>query len=327
MFTVRRAEKTDAAAAVDVVRQSITESCTADHLGNADTLAKWLSNKTVQHFVSWLANADNFCVVAEAGGRLLGVGLLHRSGDVNLFYLVPSAQRQGIGKAIHFALEERAKAWRLAKLKLDSTFLARTFYERLGYRPAGSATPRFGVLQVYPYEKTLAGPDLDCGLCVVRDWRPSDKASLVRVANNRNVWRNLTHRFPHPYTDADADSWFAQLEKTSRRTHWAIEVDGKAVGGIGFEPGEGVHARSARFGYWLGEPYWRRGIMTAAARAISDHALEHFDVVRLEAPVFEWNPASMRVLEKCGFVREGVLRRSIFKDGQLIDAVLYARIR
>lgn len=168
---------------------------------------------------------------------------------------------------------------------------------------------------------------LDCGVCVVRDWTPSDKTSLVRVANNRNVWRNLTHRFPHPYTDADADSWFALVEKDARPTHWAIEVEGKAVGGIGVEFGEGVHAKSARFGYWLGEPYWGRGIMSAAARATSEHVFARFDIARLEAPVFEWNPASMRVLEKCGFVREGVLRQSILKDGQLIDAVLYARIR
>ena len=51
------------------------------------------------------------------------------------------------------------------------------------------------------------------------------------------------------------------------------------------------------------------------------------DLVRLEAPVFEWNPASMRVLEKCGFQREGIRRKGIFKDGQVIDAVMYARLR
>jgi ribosomal-protein-alanine N-acetyltransferase len=168
---------------------------------------------------------------------------------------------------------------------------------------------------------------LDCGLCVVRHWRGSDKASLVRVANNRNIWRNLTHKFPHPYTDVDADFWFALLQKSASPTHWAIEVQGEAVGGIGVELGEGVHAKSAQFGYWLGEPYWGRGIVTAAAHAALDHVFAHFDVVRLEAPVFEWNPASMRVLEKCGFVREGVLRRSVLKDGQLIDSVLYARLR
>lgn len=167
---------------------------------------------------------------------------------------------------------------------------------------------------------------LDCGLCTIRDWRPEDKTSLVRAANNRNVWRNLKDSFPHPYTEADADFWLALVREATPPTHWAIEVEGQAAGGIGITLGKDVHAKSAHFGYWLGEPYWGRGIMTAAVRATGDHVLACFDVARLEAPVFAWNPASMRVLEKCGFVREGVLRRSIFKDGHLIDAVLYARI-
>jgi [ribosomal protein S5]-alanine N-acetyltransferase len=62
-------------------------------------------------------------------------------------------------------------------------------------------------------------------------------------------------------------------------------------------------------------------------RATAEFALSQLDLVRLEAPVFEWNPASMRVLEKCGFVREGVLRKSVVKDGKIIDAVIYARVR
>jgi ribosomal-protein-alanine N-acetyltransferase len=168
---------------------------------------------------------------------------------------------------------------------------------------------------------------LNCGPCVVRDWRPGDKTSLLQYANNRNVWRNLTHRFPHPYTEADADSWFALLAaQMPEPTHWAIEVEGRAVGGIGVDLGEGVFSKAGHFGYWLGEPFWGRGIMSAAASVVSAHVMSRFKLVRLEAPVFEWNPASMRVLEKCGFVREGVLRRSIFKDGTLIDAVLYARV-
>jgi RimJ/RimL family protein N-acetyltransferase len=168
---------------------------------------------------------------------------------------------------------------------------------------------------------------LDCGTCIVRGWSAADKPALLRFANNRKVWLNLTHRFPHPYTDADADSWFARLARNAASTNWAIEVDGLAAGGIGTDPGEGVYAKSARFGYWLGEPYWGRGIMTAAVRATVEHIFRHSDLIRLEAPVFEWNPPSMRVLEKCGFVREGVLRKSIVKDGQIIDAMLYARLR
>ncbi len=88
-----------------------------------------------------------------------------------------------------------------------------------------------------------------------------------------------------------------------------------------------MYAKSARFGYWLGEPWWGRGIMTAAAKATADFVLAHYDFVRLEAAVFAWNPASMRVLEKAGFEREGVLRQSVWKDGRIADAVLYARLR
>ncbi|HET9864823.1 MAG TPA: GNAT family protein [Steroidobacteraceae bacterium] len=169
--------------------------------------------------------------------------------------------------------------------------------------------------------------ELDCGPCVVREWEPADRPSLVSLANNRRVWLNLAHRFPHPYTGADADAWFGLLADMPRPTHWAIDVDGKAVGGIGIDIREGIHARNAMFGYWLGEPYWGRGIMTAAVRTTAEFVLDEFDLVRLESLVFEWNPASMRVLEKCGFQREGVMRKSVIKDGKIIDASMYARVR
>lgn len=162
--------------------------------------------------------------------------------------------------------------------------------------------------------------------CVVRDWSSSDKADLVHHANNRNVWRNLTHLFPHPYTAADADDWFALLSAMPEPTHWAIEVEGRSVGGIGIRIGEGVFAKRADIGYWLGEPYWGRGIMTDATRAVVSYAMDRFDLCRLEASVFAWNPASMRVLEHCGFVREGVSRAGVFKDGHVIDEVDYALV-
>jgi [ribosomal protein S5]-alanine N-acetyltransferase len=93
------------------------------------------------------------------------------------------------------------------------------------------------------------------------------------------------------------------------------------------DTGDGIFAKSGEFGYWLAEPYWGRGIVSEAVKFTSEYALNHFGLVRLEAPVFSWNPASMRVLEKSGFIREGVLRNSVFKDGQLIDQVLYALVR
>jgi GNAT superfamily N-acetyltransferase len=155
MIAVRQANAKDVEAAVEVVRRSITELCSADHKGDADTLTWWLSNKTAQHLASWFANSDNHCVIAAAASRVLGVGLLHRSGEIRLLYLTPGAQRQGIGKAIHTALEGKAKEWGLERLRLDSTALACAFYEKLGYRSVAPPKLRFGVLHSHPYEKAL----------------------------------------------------------------------------------------------------------------------------------------------------------------------------
>jgi RimJ/RimL family protein N-acetyltransferase len=167
---------------------------------------------------------------------------------------------------------------------------------------------------------------LECGSSLVRPWRGSDRASLVRFANNRKVWRNLKDRFPHPYTEQDAEAWLALACADPDKAGCAIEVEGLAVGGIGLVPLADVHAKCAHIGYWLGEPYWGRGIMTDAVRAVTDYAFSRRGFLRLEAPVFAWNPASMRVLEKCGYQREAIMRKSVFKDGEVIDSMLYARV-
>lgn len=162
--------------------------------------------------------------------------------------------------------------------------------------------------------------------CVLRAWRAGDKPDLVRHANNRRVWRNMTHTFPHPYTAADADLWLAIAANAGTSVQLAIEVDGQAVGGIGAIAGEGIFSATAQFGYWLGEEHWGRGIASAAARALADRIGSEGLFARLEAQVFEWNPASMRVLEKAGFQRDAVLRCAATKDGRLIDTVLYSRV-
>jgi ribosomal-protein-alanine N-acetyltransferase len=160
--------------------------------------------------------------------------------------------------------------------------------------------------------------------CVLRPWSAADKPSLIAHANNRAVWRNLADVFPHPYTEADADDWIRNAGTPDRSIKLAIEYEGCAVGGIGARAGEGIFARTAHFGYWLGEAYWGRGIVTAAGHTMLAHLKADGRFVRLEAPVFEWNPASMRVLEKLGFERIALLRKSVTKDGALIDSVLFA---
>lgn len=149
----------------------------------------------------------------------------------------------------------------------------------------------------------------------------------MRHANNRNVSINLRDRFPYPYTVSDARSWLESIIGLGPETNFAIDVAGEAVGGIGFSLQPDVAHRSAEIGYWLGEEFWGRGIATDALIAVTEHAFANYDICRLYAHVFEWNGASARVLEKSGYTLEGRLRKSVTKEGQTIDQLMYAMVR
>jgi RimJ/RimL family protein N-acetyltransferase len=172
---------------------------------------------------------------------------------------------------------------------------------------------------------------IDIGLprCALRAWTHRDRAALVRHADNQRVSRTLLDRFPHPYTDADAERWLdlAAAADGIDAIHLAIEVDGEAAGGISAMRGEANTRFTAEIGYWLGEQHWGRGIATAAVRAFCSALLEHTDLERIEAGSFAGNGASIRVLEKAGFEREGVRRRHFHKDGAFIDDVRFALLR
>jgi [ribosomal protein S5]-alanine N-acetyltransferase len=158
--------------------------------------------------------------------------------------------------------------------------------------------------------------ELRLSQCTVRSWRRRDAPSVARHANNYQIWRNVRDRFPHPYTLMDAEEWVRYAGRESPEQSWAIAVDDEAVGGVGLVAQEDIHRRTAEIGYWLGEAFWGRGIMTEAVRAVTDYAFETFDIVRIYAGVFETNLASMRVLEKAGYTFEARLRKAVTKEGR-----------
>jgi len=147
--------------------------------------------------------------------------------------------------------------------------------------------------------------------CTVRSWRMEDAEAVVRHANNINVARQLRDRFPHPYTRANA---------------MAFLKSAVAAGAIGYVRGTDVERYSAEIGYWLGELYWRRGIASEALILVTDYAFSTLNLLRLFALPFADNVASMRVLEKAGYVREATLRASSVKYGKPRDQALYVRI-
>ena len=163
--------------------------------------------------------------------------------------------------------------------------------------------------------------------CVVRRWRPRDAASVVRYANNFNVSCYLRDRFPYPYTLEHARAFLASaVGEEGDETKFAIEVDGEAVGGIGVIPGTDIERFSAEIGYWLGEPFWGRGIVSEALVLVTERTFDRLNLLRLFALAFAKNTASVRVLEKAGFEREGYLRSGAVKYGEVHDQIVYARI-
>lgn len=163
---------------------------------------------------------------------------------------------------------------------------------------------------------------------VLRPWRAGDEDALVRHADNRKVWRNLTNNFPHPYTRVDAEAWIATANaQPLDACHHAIEVDGEAVGGVGFARLGDLNTLTAEIGYWLGEGLWGRGLATEALSRHTALAFDEYDFVRLQAGVLDWNPASCRVLEKAGYRFEARLRGNVFKDDAICDTLLYVTFR
>jgi len=160
--------------------------------------------------------------------------------------------------------------------------------------------------------------------CLVRPWATTDAESLQRHANNRNVSMHLRDRFPFPYEQEHATAFLSWLAQQPSPTVWAIEVSGEAVGGIGLELHSDVERVSAEIGYWLGETMWGRGIATEALMAVTKEAFARYEITRLYAVPFADHAASIRVLEKAGYVREGRMKQSAIKAGKIRDQLLYA---
>jgi ribosomal-protein-alanine N-acetyltransferase len=162
----------------------------------------------------------------------------------------------------------------------------------------------------------------------LRPWRDDDAGELARLANDRRIWLNMRDAFPHPYHVEDAHRFIAHASAMRPVSYFAIEVDDRIAGGIGYTLHTDVERVAAEVGYWLGPAFWGRGLGTSAVRTLTALAFtERPELERLYAVPYTSNPASAGVLEKCGYRLEGILRRSVIKDGRVLDQWMYALLR
>lgn len=135
----------------------------------------------------------------------------------------------------------------------------------------------------------------------------------------------LRNRFPHPYTLTAAENWIAINHSAAQPEHFCIEYNGEVCGGIGFIPGTDIDQLSAEMGYFIGEPFWGKGIATAAIAQFVQHLREKTSFVRLYAIVFANNPASMKALQKNGFALEQIRKKSVLKNDILMDDYVWVK--
>lgn len=161
---------------------------------------------------------------------------------------------------------------------------------------------------------------------ILRNLEETDVPKLAKYANNEKVSVNLRDAFPIPYTIEDAKRLVEVVNMQNPKTFFAIEYKGEYVGNICLSIGTDVYKNSAEIGYFIGEPFWNKGITTKAVNLMTNFGFEKLGVVRIYTGVFDFNISSQRVLEKCGFEKEAIFKSSITKNGKIYDEIRFAKV-
>ena len=158
----------------------------------------------------------------------------------------------------------------------------------------------------------------------LRSWKTDDIDSLFKYANNIKIAKNLTNHFPHPYTIESGQGFIKRAQEFSPTRVFAISQAGEAIGAIGIHPQDDIFVKNAELGYWLAEPFWGNGIITKAIIEMVDYGFKTFDINRIFARPFGPNIGSQKALEKSGFILEARFEKTIYKNGEYIDELVYA---
>ena len=164
----------------------------------------------------------------------------------------------------------------------------------------------------------------NAGDITLRKLGGADIPGLARLANNKKIWANVRDIFPYPYGEKDAGNFISSIKNEDPQVTFGIEYEGALCGVSGLVLQTDVYRKTAEIGYWIGEPYWGKGIATAAVKWLVEYGFETLHLIRIQTGVFEHNIASMRVLEKNGFIKEAICRKSIYKDGKILDEHRYS---
>ena len=166
--------------------------------------------------------------------------------------------------------------------------------------------------------------NLQEGTITIRNYNPNDIDRVVELGDNPAVSRWLTSYFPSPYTRSDAEKWVGECVGNASCTAFVIAEHNRLVGGIGIDFMDDLLCKTGEIGYWLGQPYWGRGMVSIALKMFVPWCFTKYGLERIEAGCFEENIPSARVLEKAGFTYEGLLRNRVYKNGKCSNAKMFS---
>jgi ribosomal-protein-alanine N-acetyltransferase len=155
-------------------------------------------------------------------------------------------------------------------------------------------------------------------------WKIEYLDDLVKYANNPSIAKNLTDAFPYPYTKEAGKQFIETVSKSNPTLVFAIVKDSEIIGSIGIHPQQDIYRNNVELGYWLAEPFWGQNIMTTAISQIVEYAFKNLPINRIFAKPFGYNIGSQKALLKSGFVLEGKYEKTLIKNGELIDELVFA---
>lgn len=162
----------------------------------------------------------------------------------------------------------------------------------------------------------------------LRLFQMTDAPTVQQLAGDYDVAK-MTLTIPHPYPDGVAERWIATHGEGIRRgtlIEFAItRHDGTLIGAISLAIRR--HSNWGEMGYWVGKPYWNQGYCTEAAKAVIQLGFDHLGLNRIQARHMTVNPASGRVMQKCGMTYEGTLRQAAYREPDYHDLALYSILR
>lgn len=164
---------------------------------------------------------------------------------------------------------------------------------------------------------------LKCEKFILRPLQLDDAESIAKYANNYKIWKNLRDLFPHPYSIGDAKNFINYNIDINPTENFCIEYQNECIGIIGFNQMQDVYKKTVDFGYWIGEKFWNKGIISKAIPIMVRYIFDTFEIERIQASVFSWNKSSMHVLKKNGFKLEYIAKNAVFKNNVLTDEYCY----